>query len=342
MAAGFQNLAIQIPIERDRGVLKRLRGTPMPQVGLLRRQGRSWCWRSASPRPCCCWPSRSRFFDLPLPATAAKWLTFAWVVAARHHRVHAVRHRVLVAGPHRPQRAGGGHPGRAGAAVHLRACSSSSPTCRPWMQQVAALFPLKWMCQGMRSVFLPESFAAQEAGGSWELGRVALVLAAVVRGRPGAVPDHVPLDHQARRLSSDRWRAPAPARRDSVGVEALAGLAAQVAGGDHALQQLRREELLVARCRCRCCGRRAAARRRRSGRWWPAGPSRARSRACRRCPGPRRVTTPDSTSLTASTTSAAISRVVTKPAMSRLTTTQVLPISSAKARAVASVSSEVL
>ena len=31
MATGFQNLAIQIPIERDRGVLKRLRGTPMPQ-----------------------------------------------------------------------------------------------------------------------------------------------------------------------------------------------------------------------------------------------------------------------------------------------------------------------
>ena len=46
------------------------------------------------------------------------------------------------------------------------------------MQQVAALFPLKWMCQGLRSVFLPESFAPQEPAGSWELGRVALVLGA--------------------------------------------------------------------------------------------------------------------------------------------------------------------
>ncbi len=54
------------------------------------------------------------------------------------------------------------------------------------------------------------------------------------------------------------------------------------------------------------------------------------------------VTTPDSTSLIASTASAAISRVVTKPATSRLTTTQVLPIPSANARAAASVSSEVL
>ncbi len=30
LAVGFQSLAIQIPMERDKGVLKRLRGTPMP------------------------------------------------------------------------------------------------------------------------------------------------------------------------------------------------------------------------------------------------------------------------------------------------------------------------
>jgi ABC-2 type transport system permease protein len=47
-----------------------------------------------------------------------------------------------------------------------------------WMQQVAAIFPLKWMCQGLRSVFLPDSFAAAEPAGSWELGKIALILAA--------------------------------------------------------------------------------------------------------------------------------------------------------------------
>jgi ABC-2 type transport system permease protein len=46
------------------------------------------------------------------------------------------------------------------------------------MQQIAALFPLKWMCQGMRSAFLPDSFASFEAAGGWELGKVALVLGA--------------------------------------------------------------------------------------------------------------------------------------------------------------------
>jgi ABC-2 type transport system permease protein len=48
----------------------------------------------------------------------------------------------------------------------------------PWLQQAASLFPLKWMCQGMRYVFLPNSFAAAEPAGSWELGRITLVLAA--------------------------------------------------------------------------------------------------------------------------------------------------------------------
>jgi ABC-2 type transport system permease protein len=48
------------------------------------------------------------------------------------------------------------------------------------LQEVAAVFPLKWMAQGLRSVFLPEQAAALEPAHSWELGRVALVLAAWV------------------------------------------------------------------------------------------------------------------------------------------------------------------
>ena len=45
-----------------------------------------------------------------------------------------------------------------------------------WMQVFASLFPLKWMAQGLRSVFLPDSLAADEPAGGWELDRVALVL----------------------------------------------------------------------------------------------------------------------------------------------------------------------
>ena len=43
---------------------------------------------------------------------------------------------------------------------------------------VASVFPLKWMAQGMRSVFLPESAEAFEVSGSWQHGATAAVLLA--------------------------------------------------------------------------------------------------------------------------------------------------------------------
>ena len=45
-----------------------------------------------------------------------------------------------------------------------------------WMQVFASFFPLKWLTQGMRSVFLPDSFTSQEVAGSWELPMVGAVV----------------------------------------------------------------------------------------------------------------------------------------------------------------------
>jgi ABC-2 type transport system permease protein len=45
-----------------------------------------------------------------------------------------------------------------------------------WLQDVASVFPLRWMASGMRSVFLPDAFASAEPGGSWQVGLGALVL----------------------------------------------------------------------------------------------------------------------------------------------------------------------
>ena len=42
----------------------------------------------------------------------------------------------------------------------------------------ASLFPLKWMAQGFRSVFLPDTFLVREPGGSWQHGPMALALGA--------------------------------------------------------------------------------------------------------------------------------------------------------------------
>jgi ABC-2 type transport system permease protein len=47
-----------------------------------------------------------------------------------------------------------------------------------WLQVVASVFPLKWIAQGMRSVFYPAEMAAQEMAGSWQTGLTALVLLA--------------------------------------------------------------------------------------------------------------------------------------------------------------------
>ena len=54
-----------------------------------------------------------------------------------------------------------------------------------WLQQFASVFPLKWIAQGMRSVFYPgRSWPSAEMAGSWETGRTALVLFAWAVGGP--------------------------------------------------------------------------------------------------------------------------------------------------------------
>lgn len=46
------------------------------------------------------------------------------------------------------------------------------------LKAVAAIFPLKWMVQGFRYVFLPEWVAQDDYGGGWQVEQVFLVLAA--------------------------------------------------------------------------------------------------------------------------------------------------------------------
>lgn len=45
-----------------------------------------------------------------------------------------------------------------------------------WLQNIASVFPVKWIAQGMRSAFFPQEFAAMEITGTWEFGRVLLIL----------------------------------------------------------------------------------------------------------------------------------------------------------------------
>jgi ABC-2 type transport system permease protein len=175
LGASLQNMAISIATERSDGTLKSLAGTPMPRsayfvgkivqvlavtvviIAVLLLIG-------------------VVFYGIELPS-GRDWLTFAWVTA-----LGAAACTLL--GIALSSLAKNGRSASATVtpfALVLQFISgvffqfSSLPT---WMQTVASFFPLKWMGQGLRSVFLPDALAAQEPAGSWELGRVALVLAA--------------------------------------------------------------------------------------------------------------------------------------------------------------------
>ena len=171
---GFQSLAITIPMERDVGGLKRLRGTPMPassyfigkailiavsmviQIALLFAFGLI-------------------FFGVHMPTDSTKWLTFAWLVLLGSGCSTALGIAFSIV----PKSGRGASAVVSPIVIILQFFSgvffvfTQLPT---WMQQIAAIFPLKWLTQGMRSVFLPDTFATQEVAKSWENGRTFIIL----------------------------------------------------------------------------------------------------------------------------------------------------------------------
>ncbi|MET7424086.1 ABC transporter permease [Dactylosporangium sp. NPDC005555] len=178
LTTGFQSLAIQIPMERDKGILKRLRGTPMPRTAYFIGKVVMVLAIGAA-ETLVLLVTASVFYDLPLPSTAAKWATFAWVavLGISACTLCGIAFSSLA-------RTGRGAPAVVTpVALVLQFISGvffQYTSIPDWMRTIASLFPLKWMTQGMRSVFLPDSFAAQEVGGAWDLGHVAIALGAWV------------------------------------------------------------------------------------------------------------------------------------------------------------------
>jgi ABC-2 type transport system permease protein len=176
MTVSFQNLGIWIPVERDRGVLKRLRGTPMPR----------WVYFAGKvvmvvvigiAETALLLAVSVALFDLELPSDAGRWLTFGWVAVLGVTACTLCG--IAISSLARTSRSGSAVVTPVSLVLQFISgvffVFTNLPT---WMQQVAALFPLKWMCQGLRAVFLPAAFGAREPAGSFELGRVALVLGA--------------------------------------------------------------------------------------------------------------------------------------------------------------------
>jgi len=171
---GFQSLAITIPMERDVGGLKRLRGTPMPAssyfIGKAILIAVSMIIQTAL-----LFGFGLLFFGVEMPTEASKWLTFTWLVLLGSACSTALGIAFSIV----PKSGRGASAVVSPIVIILQFFSgvffvfTQLPT---WMQQLAAIFPLKWLTQGMRSVFLPDSFAAQEVAKSWETGRTFLIL----------------------------------------------------------------------------------------------------------------------------------------------------------------------
>ncbi|MEW1930474.1 ABC transporter permease [Streptomyces sp. NPDC088360] len=176
MSTSFQSLGVSIAIERDEKVLRRLRGTPMPPAAYF--LGKIWLVLvTGLLETVALLVVGVTLFDVELPTSAGKWLTFGWVFVLGLTGC-ALLGIAISSVP---------KSGRSANSVvvlpflvlqFISGVYIAIDTIPDWMLDIGALFPLKWMCQGFRGVFLPESANVLEQTESWEYGRVALVLGA--------------------------------------------------------------------------------------------------------------------------------------------------------------------
>lgn len=173
LLTSFQTMAMSVTVERDDGTLKRLRSTPMPAVSyFLGKVGLVVVTALAQQVLLL---AVARFaFGVDLPDTAGRWFTFAWVfgLGAFAGTVLGTAYSSLASAR------------SVGAIViapmlilqFISGVYFAFTDIPSWLQQIASVFPLKWIAQGMRSVFFPDAMASLEMGGAWEPGRTALVL----------------------------------------------------------------------------------------------------------------------------------------------------------------------
>ena len=172
----FVTMGSGLAMDRSDGTLKRLRGTPMPVSAYL--IGKALLVLALSLAETAALIAVGvLLFDTPLPE-AAHWLTFGWVfvLSVIACSLLGVAVSVLVTNAR-----------NAGAILNVPVVALqfvSGVFIHPmsqlpdWLEQAASIFPVRWMAQGFRYVFLPESAGAQEIGGGWALGTVAMVLGA--------------------------------------------------------------------------------------------------------------------------------------------------------------------
>ncbi|MFF7951037.1 ABC transporter permease [Streptomyces griseorubiginosus] len=176
MSTSFQSLGISIAVERDEKVLRRLRGTPMPPAAYF--LGKIWLILvTGLMETALLLLVGTTLYDVELPSDAGRWFTFAWVFVLGLTAC-ALLGIAISSVPESSRSASSVVVLPFLVLQFISGVYISIGTIPDWMLDIGALFPLKWMCQGLRGVFLPDSAQVLEQAGGWEFGRVALVLGA--------------------------------------------------------------------------------------------------------------------------------------------------------------------
>jgi ABC-2 type transport system permease protein len=177
VSTSFVSMGTGVVFDREDGTLKRLRGAPVPPaayfLGKIVLVG-----VSSLAEVIVLLLVGMLLFGLKLPATPEKWLTLGWifVLATTSCGLLGIAASALARSPN-----------GATAIMNLLYVGfqfvsgvfvTPITTLPAAMVDIASFFPVKWICQGLRSVFLPDSMASYEMARTWALGRVALVLGA--------------------------------------------------------------------------------------------------------------------------------------------------------------------
>ncbi len=174
MSTALINMGEGIAVDRDDGTLKRLRGTPVTAAAYF--IGKIILVAVATVAEVVLLLAVGvLLFGVDLPSEAGRWWTFTWVLG-----LSIVSGSLLGIGLSSLARSAKSAPAVVNVPVLVLQFASgifvpigSVPDA---MATGSSFFPVKWMGQGFRSVFLPDGMAAQEVAGGWEHGRTALVL----------------------------------------------------------------------------------------------------------------------------------------------------------------------
>ena len=176
MSVSFVSLAMSIAFERELGVLLRLRATPMPPAAYFLGKV-LYVLVMAIAETVVLLAVAVALYDLDLPSTPDRWAMFAGVFVLGTASGAALG----VAVSSVPKQAKNANAIVQAPFIFFQFISGVYLLYRdvpPVLQQVASLFPLKWMTQGLRSVFLPDSWQAVEPAGTWERPLVLVILLA--------------------------------------------------------------------------------------------------------------------------------------------------------------------